>query len=701
MSSDLAKQWHPTKNLPLTSRDITIWSNKKVWWKCDRGHEWQTTVSGRNAGRGCPYCSGKYVCNDNCLATLNPDIAKQWHPTRNLPLTSRDITIWSNKKVWWKCGKGHEWQTTINGRSAGYGCPYCSGKYVCNDNCLTTLNPELARQWHPTRNGSLTPRYVTAGSNKKVWWICTKSHEWQAVVSSRSTGVSCPHCSGKAVCDDNCLATLNPDLAKQWHPTKNGSLTARDVTLHSGKKVWWKCKKGHVWQSTMASRSAGIGCPKCYPQISQLELRVYCELKSLFPSTTSKEKIFGKECDIYISEIKAGIEVDGLYWHRDKYLKDKKKSDAIRSRDITLLRVREAGLRRTSAADIFYTPKDGALIVIKKIIKALKEQCSLNQDQDKDIERYLQRHTFANDSEYKKLWDLLPSPFPGFSLSEQRPELVKEWHKEKNGTLSPEDVSLFTHTKVWWKCDRGHEWQTAIAHRSAGKGCPYCSGKYVCNDNCLATLNPNLAKQWHPIRNLLLTSMDVTPQSNIKVWWKCDKGHEWQAAVSDRSTGRGCPYCAGKATCNDNCLATLNPDLAKQWHLTKNGRLTPRDVTLHSGKKVWWKCDKDHEWLAAVYSRSTGTGCPCCSGRTACNDNCLAGLNPDLAKQWHPTKNGSLTPRDVTKGSHTKAWWVCDKGHEWQAVVKSRVAGRGCPYCGGKAVCDDNCLATMNPDLAK
>jgi len=262
----------------------------------------------------------------------------------------------------------------------------------------------------------------------------------------------------------------------------------------------------------------------------------------------------------------------------------------------------------------------------------------------------------------------------------------------------PKDVSPFSSIKVWWICDKGHEWQAPVSDRSNGHGCPFCSGSAVCNDNCLATLNPRLAKQWHPTKNGSLTSKDVTTGSNRKVWWRCNKGHEWKAIVVNRNNGFGCPYCSGKAACDDNCLATINPDLAKQWHPTKNGSLTPRDVTPHSGKKAWWICDKLHEWETGVYNRSNGSDCPYCSGNAVCDDNCLATLNPELAKQWHPTKNGSLTPKDFTIGSHKKVWWLCDRGHEWQAVIKDR---RGCPYCSGNAACHDNCLATLNPELAK
>ena len=106
---------------------------------------------------------------------------------------------------------------------------------------------------------------------------------------------------------------------------------------------------------------------------------------------------------------------------------------------------------------------------------------------------------------------------------------------------------------------------------------------------------------------------DVMPNSSQKVWWKCSKGHEWQATIADRNSGCGCPYCAGKKVAKGyNDLQTVNPTLANEWNYEKNNSLTPMDITPNSGKKVWWKCKKGHEWQATVANRNRGSGCPVC-----------------------------------------------------------------------------------------
>ena len=130
-------------------------------------------------------------------------------------------------------------------------------------------------------------------------------------------------------------------------------------------------------------------------------------------------------------------------------------------------------------------------------------------------------------------------------LQTVNPTLVKEWNFERNNGLTPMDVLPNSNKKVWWKCSKGHEWQTTIANRNNGSRCPYCSGRYaVKGTNDLQTVNPTLAQEWNYEKNIGLSPMDVTPNSNKKVWWKCSKGHEWQATINNRNKGRGCPQCS-------------------------------------------------------------------------------------------------------------------------------------------------------------
>lgn len=241
-------------------------SKQKVWWKCSKNHEWKASISDRVTKKSsCPFCANRKVNADNSLFALNPNIVSEWHPTLNGELTPHHVVPGSLKKVWWKCQNNHEWLSTVHHRvNRNQGCPYCSGRKVNLENSLYSTHPDLVKEWHP-QNNIISPKKVTYGSTKKVWWKCSKNHEWQATVNSRTSNKNgCPYCANRKVCLDNCLLTTHPTLSNQWSYIKNGSLNPRDVMYGSTKKVWWVCSDGHEWQATINSRTRGSGCPDCH-----------------------------------------------------------------------------------------------------------------------------------------------------------------------------------------------------------------------------------------------------------------------------------------------------------------------------------------------------------------------------------------------------------------------------------------------------
>jgi hypothetical protein len=199
---------------------------------------------------------------------------------------------------------------------------------------------------------------------------------------------------------------------------------------------------------------------------------------------------------------------------------------------------------------------------------------------------------------------------------------------------------------------------------------------------------PAVARQWHPTKNGSLRPKDFVPGSNRRVWWACPKGpdHVWQASIRNRVLERcGCPFCGGKRVSVTNSLATLFPELAAQWHPTKNAPLTPRDVRANSRIRFFWRCPAgpDHEWQAPLFYRTRlRLGCPCCGGRQLSVTNSFATQHPHVALYWHPTKNAPLMPWQLFSSDARRVWWQCDQKHEWQAQVTNRAKKRGgCPIC--------------------
>lgn len=419
---------------------------------------------------------------------------------------------------------------------------------------LADAYPEIAAQWHPTRNGDLTPNDVTVGSGRKIWWICPKvpEHIWDARVNARVKGRGCRYCGGKVKFGKvyKSFAEAFPEIAVEWHPTKNGELTPDKVSEGSGKVAWWKCSRNpkHEWKAKVQYRRSLSGDASC----------PYCGGRA---------------------------------------------------------------------------------------------------------------------------------PSPENSFGSKFPLLAKQWHPTKNGDLTPFDFFPYSIERVWWICEKvsSHEWRAQIKTRIETSGeCPTCKRQNNPQLPMLSEYDNDLANEWHPTRNGDLTPDQVRAGSSIKVWWLCknDKSHEWEAAVGNRARkGKGCPFCA-RTKAGDRNIGLLYPQLAAEWHPTKN-ELTPFEVTPGSKRRIWWRClvNPEHEWQAYVFSRSKGEGnCPHCAqiGKS------FAQRYPEVAKEWHPSKNGKLTPRDIPHSSHKKYWWLCSNNpdHVWQASAQNRgVNGSGCPYC--------------------
>lgn len=288
-------------------------------------------------------------------------------------------------------------------------------------------------------------------------------------------------------------------------------------------------------------------------------------------------------------------------------------------------------------------------------------------------------------------WLTIRRTFRAFCAEQGKTALLAQWDIERNLPLTPDNVTFGSHKRVWWTCPNGHSWQAMVYTRSEGASCPYCTGRKVTpKQGGLVKQFPLLTAEWDIEKNAPLTPQDVTTGSHKLIWWRCPKGHSWRAAVYSRTTlGTGCPVCTGRqALAGENDLATLYPDIAAQWDGMKNGALRPNNVTAGSNRRVWWKCEKGHSYRAVIAQRvQRGDGCPYCANRKVLPGfNDLATVQPLVAKQWHESLNGALTPEMVTAGSHKKAWWQCSYGHVWKAAIYSRVGVQqcGCPVCAGK-----------------
>lgn len=496
------------------------------------------------------------------LVTVAPEVAAEWHPTLNGSISPSDVSYGSHDKACWLCPNGHAYYASIKNRVCNKaGCPYCAGKKtLIGFNDLVTVAPEVAKEWHPTLNGDLNPSDYGKSSKTKVWWLCPQGHAYYSQIANRvKNGAGCPYCSGKkGLSGHNDLLTVFPEIAADWHPTMNGELKPSNVTKCSSVSVWWLCQRGHAYQAKISQRvSENSGCPYC-----------------------------------------AGVKV--LIGYND--------------------------------------------------------------------------------------------------LGTVCPELAAEWDQSKNGELTPSDVLFSSEKKHYWLCPKGHSYTASIKNRSINNtGCPYCSGqKALKGYNDLTTVAPEVAREWHPTKNGDLKPSDFIKGSTKKVFWLCPNGHEYKAEIGKRAGKRhsGCPYCSGKRLLKGfNDLETCYPEIAKEWHPTLNGDLKPCDITKGNDKKVSWLCPQGHIYEAKILHRTiTGSGCPYCSGNRVLPEDSIAHKYPDMMTEWDAVSNYAIcSPNEIGENSSYCVWWNClnDSNHKYPMVVYQRVLfyrrnKNPCPYCKGR-----------------
>ena len=548
-------------------------------------------------------------------------------------------------------------------------------------NSLAKKNPKLTKQWHPTKNGNLTPNDVTYGSNKEVWWQCEKGHIWKAKVNLRSKGSGCHICSGYKIYKGyNDLLTKRPEMKEQWDFEKNKDVDIYSVSDRSKKIVWWKCKNGHNYRDAIFRRCDRVFCSICYDMhgTSFPEQAVYYYIKSKFKTAKNRYKYNGKiEIDVFIPELNIGIEYDGKYFHSSENAKkkDRIKEEELKKNEIKLIRIKEEEQEEDIKIvdnNIYYKIRSNTAFSksIEEIFRMLHIN-DVNIDIDKDMYNILES--------YNKVKE-------GRSLFSLSPEISKQWNEEKNKPLTPDKIDASSSQKVWWKCSKGHEWKTSPNKRySEHTGCPYCANKKVLvGYNDLETINPKLAKEWHPTKNGDLKPTQFTMCSGKKVWWQCEKGHEWIDSIAHRKNNRGCKYCNKRALIiGKNDMISARPDLIKEWDFKENGELNPYEMFKGSEKKVWWICNKGHKWKTMISDRVNGNNCPYYGNQKLLKGfNDVETLKPELATIWHPTKNGDLQLSDFFKCSEQKVWWKCENGHEFQSSIYSRyMAKHLCKYC--------------------
>jgi hypothetical protein len=620
------------------------------------------------------------------LAAKRPDLVKYFDADQN-GFTSSMVSSVSSDVVWWKCEVGHSFKRSAGGMGRSSLCPICTNHYAHPGYNLAILHPHLESELDRNKHPDINLAAFLPSSNVKLFWTCEHGHSFQQQIINRVNQHGCTVCNRRTVIPETSLLAVYPDIAAQLDPLASG-FNSSEVSPHSSRIGHWICSKfpSHQWAAKIEQRTRLLsGCPHCDVKTSKPELRLYAEIKALFPDTQNRKKFGKTELDIFIPSLNIGIEYDGAYWHKNNSAKDLKKIDKFFSLNINVIRVREYPLEITRDLDVQCSSnKEITKVDINNIVQKLM---AIIPDSYADVvQDYIDASNFVADADFKHLLTTMLIPSDDSSFEKNFPELAKEFDAEKN-TYPITSLSSGSNLLIYWKCAQNpsHRWSSILSSRTSGRGagCPFCAGKKVDAFNSLAACFPEIAAQLDTDKSGF-TADQVVPGSGKVGIWRCNEGHEWQAKIANRTSQNktGCPYCSGRKKTNDLGLVALFPEIAAQVDrdLYKGdlSRVAPNTKVM-----LPFVCEVGHKWVANLGNRTRlGRGCPFCAGQRIEAGKSLADLFPELAKEYDLKKN-SESPYTVFTRTNKKYWWTCSVGHSYQRKVIDRTNfGRGCPECG-------------------
>ena len=650
---DLLEEWDWEKNaeLGLDPSVLLASSDEQTWWKCQNApHSYHVRTSNKTYNnQGCPVCAGKQLLlGVNDLLSQRHDIAAEWDDELN-DGTPSEYTTSSGQLAHWICPThGTKWSACINARVRnGSMCPDCRKESIARKNSrpkpggryLADEYPNVAAQWCYERNGDVTPETVASKSSKAFWWTCPDcGNVYKSIVGNRTRlGEGCLLCARRETGRKNAhprphksLGELHPELISEWHPTRNGENTPYNVTSRSSRKFWWKCSKcGCEYEAKPSSRvRAKVGCPDCMHASVGLALakpKAGQSLGELYPDIASE-------------------------WH------------PTNNGDVTPYDVaKRSSINRwwkcsTCGFEWQATPGNrvGELCGCPECSKRMRTSFP-----EKALAYYIGKY-FVDMEE------------------NAHPEALAAVGMELDIWLPSQSTAVEYDGQYWHRSTDRDLLKDRACHdagirliRVREPECPALDdsvSEIILRGDCRGYADLDEAVRECLIKLGVYDDIDVDScRDSVAIATMLGRGIKQNGTVQE-----------------------MFPEVAAEWHPTKNGDLRPDMFTPGTATKVWWLCPEcGNEYETRISHRCEGHGCRrCASRRTAAKratpkaGESLLEKYPEIAAEWHPVKNGDLTPSDVRAGSHRSVWWKCSScGREWKTSVDVRTGATGKPLC--------------------
>lgn len=518
-------------------------ANSNTMWSCGNGHQWLARYGAIYSGSGCPYCSGNVAKkpDDYHRLALSLDLVWLGPAAKN----SKSLTKW-------QCDKGHTWTSTYSNIQSGRSCPYCSNRAQKTPEDFRNIAKKRGFEW-------LGP--LTSLTKDKTEWMCSSGHRWMARYNNIQQGSGCPFCAGTASKTESDYYALAVLRDFQWL----GPYVSTVI-----EKTSWQCQDGHQWMSTFSSIQQGSGCPICSGKAPKTPydyhlLATKRGFQWLGPEVQSIRMKTGWKC------------AEGHQW-TTRY------NSIQQGYSCPFC----AGTAKKIPDDYHALASFRGFMWLGPVVEntSIRTRWSCGNC-----------HT----------WEV---PYHDIQSGNGCPHCYGNFPKDdsdyadlalKRGIrwLGPSVRNVGE--KTWWRCEDGHDWETAYDSIRIGHGCPYC-----------AKVVPKTPQDYHDLATIRGYSWlgPEVPNTSTKTQWVCKEGHIWEARFSDINLKESsCP----------NCSLVLQAERMRikphQYHQLANYRgfrwIGPEVLT--TSDKTQWECSRGHRWEARYNDvKHSNSGCPHC-----------------------------------------------------------------------------------------
>ncbi|MCG7346083.1 hypothetical protein MHZ92_18380 [Sporosarcina sp. ACRSL] len=636
--------------------------NEKIEFECKEKHRWYTKPTSIFNGHWCPTCNHTvpYTIEDMKRVALERGGQCLSHHYQN-----------AHSKLTWKCAKGHIWQAIPKSIYLhGTWCAECKG--------VKKLTIEDMKELAERKNGvCLSEEYVN--NREKLRWRCEKDHEWESSASNIKSGKWCPRCAKRKVIIEDM-----EDLAQ----SRGGNFLSNN---YNGKyvKLKWKCKEGHMWESTPATIRSGSWCPVCAKKstltISDMDLLAAerggkCLSINYINSGTLLQFVCkdGHQWETNYRNISKGSWCpscnDSNGEQKSRYLLEQllglefKKTRKVLKRGLEIDGYNEklkVGFEFRGIQHYQYVP------YFHRTIRGYHELIKRNRDKEsqceqKEIKLLIIPYSVEEESDeslvhFIKSWLTRNSiPFQNKEVSlnsihnlNSKISLMKEIAESKGGQCLS---TVYRNRKHYYefKCREEHRWTTTFEVLSQGSWCPQCAGN--------AKLTVEEMKQFAASQGGKCLSNEYI-NNNTHLLWECNKEHQWKATPSNILRGKWCP------TCNKKKRLTINifTEIAN-----KRGGKCLSSTYINQKTRLAFECQHGHQWDALPNNIQKGKWCPTCKGnrKKTIKDAQL------IAQQ----KQGKCLSTEYVNNK-SELQWECSEGHIWTSNYSNIQQGSWCPQC--------------------